>query len=455
MFYSRQAVLLLLTLTCGCRTVREARQAQRGESPMPGETTATATQAGLNSAPTNTLSRLEDLALRYHPSILQARQAAEAARLQCLLTRAARLPQISASGGYSRTTRNTQGQPSSERMQGSWSGGIGLDLLLHDFGKLKAQARQDRENLIAAEEQLREAELETLYNLRSAFYERHRAAHLLGVALHAEEQYAQHLEEARVMAEVGTRRKYDVTKAGVDWGNARLDTIAASNSLAVSHAQLNRALGLAENPAYEVADDISPQDAVKDTTALMDEARENAPALAVLRARERAASAYVDQTIADLYPDLSLGADADISGRNFPLVWNFSWAVRAAQSVFDGRRRTTLIREAVTRLRTARAGLASAEQSLHLEVLAARAQLDTARKRSEVARLVERQAAENLEVVNEQYRVGISSSIERTDAQVALTQAQSDAIRARYDERIAIARLLRLTGRLAAPQPAP
>ena len=445
---SRHASLVIIALFYGCRSVEDARRVQHGENMLPGETTVTATQAGLERASTNTLSALETLALRYHPSILQSLQAAEAARLQCRLTRAGRLPQITASGGYSRSTQNTRGTPSSGRMQGSWSGGVGIDLLLHDFGKLKAQARQDSENLIAAEEQLRETELEVIYNLRVAFYERHRAAHLLRVALHTEEQYAQHLEEARVMVEVGTRRQYDVTKAGVDLGNARLETIAASNSLAVSHARLNRALGLAENPAYEVADDITPQAAVKDSDALMAEARANTPALAVLQARERAASAYVDQTIASLYPDLSLGANADISGRNFPLVWNFSWAMRAAQSVFDGHRRTTLIREAVTRLRTARANLASAEQSLHLDILTARAQLDTARQRSEVARMVERQAAENVDVVNEQYRVGLSSAIERTDAQVAMTKAQSDVIRARYDERIARASLLRLTGAL-------
>ncbi|MDD4101220.1 MAG: TolC family protein [Kiritimatiellae bacterium] len=449
MFSPRHAILLLFTLTCGCTAVKEARKAQRGDSLLFGESTVTARQAGLDSAATHKLSELEALALRYHPSILQARQATESARLQCRLTRAGRLPQITASGGYSRSTQNTSSQRSSEKMSGSWSGGIGLDLLLHDFGKLKAQELQQRENLIAAEEHLRDTELEVLYNLRNAFYERHRAANLLRVALHSEAQYTQHLEEARVMAEVGTRRQYDVTKAGVDLGNARLDTIAASNSLTVSHAQLNRALGMAENPPYEIEPETSyAPTKIPNPATLMADARENAPALAVLRAHERAASAFVDQSIADLYPDLSLGANFDLSGRGFPLVWNFSWAIRAAQSVFDGHRRTTLISEAVTRLRTARANLASAEQSLFLDLLTARAQLETALKRSEVARLVQSQSSENLDVVNEQYRVGISSSIERTDAQVTMTQAQSDVIRAYYDEKIALARLLRLTGNI-------
>lgn len=47
--------------------------------------------------------------------------------------------------------------------------------------------------------------------------------------------------EARIMAEVGTRRQYDVTKAEVDLGNSLMDVITYSNTLLVTRAQLNRA----------------------------------------------------------------------------------------------------------------------------------------------------------------------------------------------------------------------
>ena len=67
-------------------------------------------------------------------------------------------------------------------------------------------------------------------------------------------------------------------------------------------------------------------------------------------------------------------------------------------------------------------------------------------KSLEIAQLVERQTHENLAIVNEQYRVGISSSIERTDAQVMVTQAQADVVRARYDRELASALIDQLTG---------
>jgi outer membrane protein TolC len=254
------------------------------------------------------------------------------------------------------------------------------------------------------------------------------------------------------MVEIGTRRQYDATKAEVDWGNARLSVVTASNALTVAHAQLNRALGLAENPAYRIDAATLPAPQKKADDLLAD-ARLNAPSLAVLRARERAASAYVDQTIAELYPELTLGADADLSGRGFPLVWNFSWALRLAQNLFDGHRKTARIDDAITQLRTARANVADAEQTLYLNLVSAVADRESARKRADISRLIQNQAEDNLAIVNEQYRVGLSSSIERTDAQVTLTQAQADVIRADYDEQTAIARLIRLTGEPIPPPP--
>ena len=437
--------LIPLLLFCGCKTVKLARQAQSETDRLPGETTVPAARAGIDQGQTYALATLEQIALRHHPSVLQARQAVEAARLQRKMTRSGRLPKVTASSAYNRSTQNSWGASTSEKMSGSWSGGIGLDLLLYDFGKLDAQEKQALESLIAAEEQSRQAELDVIYNVRSAFFERHRTDQLYEVARTNELQYAEHLKEAVIMNEVGTRRKYDVTKAEVDLGNARLEVVTASNDLVVAHAKLNRELGLSDHPGYTLDQArLAPREESVD--ALMATARENAPSLAVLRARERAASAYVDQTIADLYPDLSLSSDAKLSGRGFPLVWNFSWAANIAQTLFSGYKKTSAIEEAVTKLRAARSEIADAEQTLYLNLATTAAQRESARKSTDIAKMTLQRAKDNFDIVNEQYRVGISSSIERTDAQTAVTEAQAEVIRAYYDEQAAHARIAYLIG---------
>ncbi len=447
-------LLLPLALTaalCGCRVVREARQIQEQGATLPGERTSSAAEAGLTAGEACSLTGLVRIALSSHPALLQARQSVEAARLQCRLIRSGRLPQLSASGGYTRATQNVSGRPTSSAMRGTWNSSLGLDLLLFDFGKLDAQERQALESLVAAEEQLRASEIDVAYAVRTAFFELHRSAELHRVANESERLYAQHLTEARAMVEVGTRRQYDATKAEVDWGNAVLDVITASNAYVTARAQLARDLGLAEYPDFSLREETLPAPADTDAASLLARARENAPALAVLRARERAASYAVDEAVAALYPDVTLSSDLTLGGRDLPLTPNFSWTMRLVQTLFDGNRRADRIRTSLTELRSARARVADAEQALFLSLVSAAAQYQSATKRLDTALLVARQAAENRDLVNEQYRVGLSSSIERTDAQVAVTRAQADVVRARYDAHAAQALLARLTGEAAAP----
>lgn len=444
---STALVSLALALISGCRVVHEARLVQQGDNPHPGEIVVSSSDMGLNTSAACSLSNLVATALLYHPSIVQARHAVEAARLQCNIVRADYIPQISASGSYSRSTRNVRGRSTSSKTQGNWSGRVGLDFLLYDFGRLAARDQQSLSHLLAAEEQLRNQEIEVAYNIRNAFFEQHRTTELLRVAEESLQLYAEHLEEARTMVEVGTRRQYDYTKAEVDWGNATLEVITSSNNLINAHAQLARHLGLTEYLPLELTPDLLPPPDSIDPDELLAQARLNSPALAILHAQEQASSAALDEAIAALYPELKLGGDFTASGRDFPLTPNFSGAVNLLQTLFDGPRRADRIRIAVTDLRTARARIADAEQELFLSLVNAVSHYQSASQRLETAHLIARQAAENSELVNEQFRVGLSSSIERTDAQVAVTRAQADLVRARYDAQTAQALISRLIGK--------
>ena len=57
------------------------------------------------------------------------------------------------------------------------------------------------------------------------------------------------------------------------------------------------------------------------------------------------------------------------------------------------------------------------------------------------------QGEENLTLVQGRYAVGRASSVELTDAQVALANARGERIQAEYDERTAVAQIQRAIGR--------
>lgn len=444
----------LFAIICGCSTIQKARDAQECKTPLGGERTLLASNVFLHNGSTVSVERLGEIALEHHPSILQASQAVVVARSQIKIIKAGRLPHIGVDGGYTRSTSNSGGNNRSE-MSGSWSGSLGLNLMIYDFGKLDAADRQMAEELIAAEQSFRETQVSLIYAVRAAFFEVHRAEHLLTVAEDNLHQYKIHLEEAKAMLDVGSCRKYDVTKAEVDYGNAQLDLITISNNLVTARAELNKTIGIADSPDFFLKTSELPKRQINaGIDELMAIARFNSPNLAVLLARERAANAYVDETIADMYPSVSAGLNMSTSGKSsFPFSFNWSWFTKATWDLFTGFRRVETVNTAVAALRSSRARYAAAEQQLYRDIVDAVAQRDSARESSKISRKTLLQAKENLEIVNEQFRVGTSSSIERTDAQVLVTQARADMVRAYYDEQIAQAKIASLVGLINGPMP--
>lgn len=432
-------------LACGCASVRNARQVQRGENPLPGERTPSAASLGIGTNTVLTADAAVRMALAQHPAVAAASQNLAAASAQVRQAESAWWPSAQASAGYSRSTQNRDGVPSSSRSSGSFSAAAQADVTLIDFGRTPASVRQSVAAEAAAAAALRGARNDAAFNARTAFFGLCKAQELLAVAEEAVRQYKEHLEQVKAYADVGKRTRYDVTKSEVDLGNAELDLINARNSVSDARAALNRCLGLAEEPGYRV----TPAPALEFGGSLGDAARLariRHPDMQALLARELVASSGVDAAVADLYPSLSLDGRYTAAGSGAPLVWNWSMGVNSVISLFTGWRKTAAIDKAAADLRAARSNRANREQQLYSELTAALNQLDAARRRVALSSLVARQAREGLDIVNERFRLGAASALEQTDAQVALTSALAEQVRARYDCQTAIARILQATG---------
>ena len=438
------AALAALALTVvGCSTVQKAREAQRDDAERT-RTWAETPFAGRGDA--LSMRELAEWARTNAPAVVQARQDVVQAQIALRSVKASFVPVVDGSVAYSYASQNVDPHDTSWDGEGNWGGNLSVNWLVWDFGRTGAAARRAAAALAAADMAEREAENAAVHDVRSAVYGVNRARELLRVATAATASYKEHLEQTQDRFDVGAAMNYDVTKARVDWYDARLSEIAASNALERARADLALALGLAENPRFEVerATDWSP-DLPSSAEALMDLARTNAPSLAALRARADAAKDYVDWTICDLYPKLSFSLTFDAKGDSSPLLWNYAAVPAVSQSLFSAGAKSRQIETAVAQLRSARSALAAAEQKTWNAILSAKLEEDRAAESLSVAEAALEAAKENFEVVSSRYDVGKASSLERTDAQVAVTGAEANAISARYDwlgARILLARLV-------------
>jgi len=135
-----------------------------------------------------------------------------------------------------------------------------------------------------------------------------------------------------------------------------------------------------------------------------------------------------------------------------PKIWNLVGAGTLSQNIFNGGRNLRAIEDAVAKLRVARSKIAAYEQSLYAKICTAALTLTRAQKQREVARLSELAAKENFDSVSEQFNVGKASSLDRTDAQVSLTEARAAAVSAEYDYREAVAAIAYLVATDPAPE---
>lgn len=432
-------------LAAGCASVRTAREAQRGDSILDGERLASFAESGIDTGAPVPVARLEEAALRFSPDLLQARQKVLLAQLAVKDADSALIPVLDANAGYTRKTSNQAPATSTDwHMDDSFGVGATLTCLAYDFGRSRAASRQAVQALVAAEKAEAATEDALVYAVRRASYALLRAREMLGVALESAAAYDEHLRQMRDRFDVGAVTSYAVSKAEYDASNARLECVTASNAVLTCRSALNRALGIAESPEFEVVASDVPDYASRGLEDLMAVARTNAPALAAARAGAEGARHAIDRAVADLYPTLGVTIQLTGNGKG-DFLWNLTGAASAAQSVFAAGRNKRAIDRAVANFRIARSEAVAAELDLYNDLSVAVLDARRAAEQLEVARESERIARENYDIVSERYEVGKASELERTDAQVALSGARAATVAARYDAldaQISIARLI-------------
>ena len=425
----------------GCATVRMARDAQGDDAERTLHWSETPFAAVEGPIPVEDLAQW---ARTNVPAVVQARQEVVQAQIALRSVKAAYIPVLDGSIAYTYASANVDPHDTSWDGDGLWDGKLTLNWLLFDFGRTPASTRRAVAALAAADQNARAAELTALHAVRSAAFDLRRNIELLAVARANTAAYKEHLDQTQARRDVGAVTDYEVSKARVDFDNARLAEIVAANAVESSRAALALSLGLAENPPIDVADAAFPAH-TNTVDELFAVARTNSPAVAALRAAADAAKAYVDWTICDLYPKLSLTLTFDAAGDSSPLLWNYAAVPAAAQTLFAGRAKTRQIETAVAQLRIARSKLAAAEQSLYNQLLAATLSAQRAKESLAVAQSAADAAQQYFDIVSNRYEVGKASPLERTDAQVSLSRAQAEVVAARYnflDTQILISRLL-------------
>ena len=407
-------------------------------------------------------------------------------------TVAARLPEISLLGGYTRTNHvdefgiATPGQPLRviyPDVPDNVRSRVDLQWPIYTGGRTTALERAARAEKNALGEDLEAARADVRLEVTRAFWAAVTAREAESVLARAVQRMDAQVADLKARLDQGLIPPNDVTAAEAQRSRQQLLAIEARNNRQVADADLRRLIGgsgpllpraelatatvsakaelgtatVSERTVTPNRPQIEPQAAepmaVPEQTVALSNSSQRAERrgleqrLGGARAREEAARGTARPQIAAV-----AGYDyARPNPRIFPRAprWEDSWdvGVNVSWTLWDGGRRRAEQAEAAAATRAVQARIAELDRQIAFELEQRQHELDSTRAAIATAMEGVRSALETQRVLGERYRAGVATSTDVLDAEIALLQAELERTRALASERLAVARLERARGR--------
>ena len=254
------------------------------------------------------------------------------------------------------------------------------------------------------------------------------------------ERLAEHLKNVKAQYDVGVVAKVDVLRSEVELANAQQNLIKAENAYKIAEANFNKIIGLplATNLFLEDTLNYTPYD--KDLEYCLDYAAKNRPELEQAKQGVEAARGQVKVARSGYQPQISAFASQNwaTGDGHWPADEEKDWAVgvQASLTIFD---------TGVTRAKShaAEANYFSAQEAYRdtvdavmLDVRSQYLNLREAEKRISTTEVAVSQAEEDYRIAQLRYQAGVGTNTDVLDAQVALTDAQTNYLQSVYDYNI-------------------
>ncbi len=274
----------------------------------------------------------------------------------------------------------------------------------------------------------------------------------LKVAQETVHQREKHLEMARTRFAGGVATQVDVLRSEVSVANARPELIRAENSVRQARAVLNnllvRPLVFPTQAVGQLT--FTPQPKM-DLQEAVQRASEHRPEL--VRARINELEAADQQKLANAESRLRLDFNGQygVSSRLTSNLFNhefsrYIFTVSVELPLFDGGRRSGLVRQAIANRRIAELTRVDTENNVRLEAQTALDEIERAEKTVEAAQLSVHEAERVLDMMQDNYKYGAATTLDVLDAQTALTTARGTLLQGLYDHTLAQAQLRYVMG---------
>jgi outer membrane protein len=409
-----------------------------------------------DAAQTAVLTRdeAEMLAILHNPRISVGRLLALAQHQVVREARSAELP--SAMGSITAEdaeegSRVSAGSLTAPRLFTHAGAGGSVSQLITDFGRTrnliasqKLEEKAQNANALAVTEDI-------VLATDQAFYNALQAQALLKVAAQTVETRQTTQTLVSQMTQNKLKSTLDLSFADVDLSQARLLQLDARNNADSTMAALDAILGLDHAVRYELAEDASPLlPPPADPSQLVQTALEQRPDLQSLGYGQQSAQKFAHAQRDQMLPTISaLGVAGSVPIRPAAYYTNNWWGgvgVNMNVPIFNGFMYSAQAREAEIRAEAASEQTRELRDEIVRDVRTAWLAANTAYQRVSVTGELVKQANLAMQLAQTRYKLGLSSIVELSQAQLQQTEAEITNTNASYQYRLALAALAYETG---------
>ncbi|MGB8010180.1 MAG: TolC family protein [Terriglobales bacterium] len=394
-----------------------------------------------------TVKDAEALALKNNPAISVGRLSALASEQVTREVRSNLWPQAYANltaVDAENNSRITAGGLNNPTVYTRASGGATVTQLITDFGHTtnlvagaRLQAKADAQNAAATKQ-------DVLLAVDQAFYNALQTHAVLRVAEQTVASRQLLSDQVAALTKSKLKSDLDLSFANVNLAQAKLLYLDALNSDKTSAAALSAILGYSTLGAFELVNDIetlAPPPA--DVDALIADAFAKRPEILALEFQSESAEKLHQAAHDQMYPTISaLGVVGDSPIRDDRIYGPYAAAgVNMEIPVFNGFLYSAKSREADLRAQATRQLLVDLRNRISRDVRTSWLAASTAFDRVSVSEQLLAQANQALDLAQTRYRLGLSSIVELSQAQLQQTQAEIGNAQAGYEYRMALSAL--------------
>ncbi len=401
--------------------------------------------------PRLTLQQSIQTALDKHPALQSAEFAVRGAEARFNQAKAPYYPQVGGAAIQSNGALRSNAflRPSGSLIspnQSDMTIGVAASQTVYDFGQTASRVDAQRSDKARIEKDAMTRRAEVVLGVERAYFTVLKRKRLVEIAEQTVRERDVLKRQVETLYRNQLKSKLDLGLVQVQLSDAEFFVIRARNDLTTGFAELNNAMGIEGSAAYtleEVSPTVEPPQALGD---LLAEAMDRRPELLAYKERIRTADHRIKAAGNLNFPTLqvigSAGDTEHISNRP-NLQEGGWWGVGGVVSVplFTGFLIQNQVAEATAQQRETQAIYLTAAQNVQLQVKDSFLDLVTLIQQGKVAEEQVKIAREALTLASQRYKLGLSSIVEVTQSEVAVTSAETRLAETQYDAKISEARL--------------